>query len=244
MTVVDNTLKIYEDFTGGKLNPEKWFILELPAGEDQIWRYAEPGTRITVADATVELDIPRFETYNDQVQIFDNGKQVYFSVADFKLPDQGDAVFQVEMAAENHAGNPDDYRDGFTAFNIVDLNNGAVFDFIATGKRLFALHERLGLPTVPPEEVYTHIIEAPLTSLTTEPGQFHEYKLVLNRATRSAKWFIDGVRVYYQDNVEIFPEVVKIGWGIFTLHPHRNGRSTALRGQGMRGQWRNFRYSI
>jgi hypothetical protein len=239
-----NTLQTYENFSSDVLDTNKWFILEIPVGEGESRRYEEPHAKVTIKDGVLEVDIARFETFHDQVQMFDSGKQAYFSTKSFPLPAQREAVFSVEMAVTNHGGNPDDVRDAFASFNVVDLASGAVFDAIATSRRLYALHERLQVPGVRAEDVFTYIVEAPLASLSTEPGQFHEYTITFDRANRRACWYVDGTRVYALDNLKVFPDEVQIGFGIFTLHPLRQGKSTALRGQGMRSRWRNFRYAI
>jgi hypothetical protein len=41
----------------------------------------------------------------------------------------------------------------------------------------------------------------------------------------------------------VMPKAVKLGFGLFTLHPILNGKSCSLRGQGMLGRWRNFKFS-
>ncbi len=237
-------LQTYENFSSDVLDTNKWFLLEVPLGEGESRRYEEPHARVTIKDSVLEVDIARFETFHDQVQMFDSGKQAYFSTKSFPLPAQGEATFSAEMAVTNHGGNPDDVRDAFASFNVVDLASGAVFDAIATSRRLYALHERLKVPGVNAESVFTHIVEAPLVGLSTEPGEFHEYMITLDRTQRRVRWSIDGSRVYTLDNLEVFPSDVQIGFGIFTLHPIRNGQSTARHGQGMQGRWRNFRYAI
>jgi hypothetical protein len=45
----------------------------------------------------------------------------------------------------------------------------------------------------------------------------------------------------YQTNGTFIPERVRIGFGIWTMLPIRDGRSRSLGGQGMNARWRRFR---
>ncbi|MBA3842612.1 MAG: hypothetical protein H0X39_08320 [Actinobacteria bacterium] len=236
--------EVYDSFSEGSIDPDKWFLLEVPVNEDEGRRYEEPGARVTVADGTVEIDIPRFETFHNTVQMFDSGKHAYFSVRTFPLPASGIATFSVEMAARNHGGTPDDVRDAFAAFNVVDLGSGLVFDAVSTSRRIYALHERLEVHGVSNGDTFTHIVEAPLVGLSTGAGQFHNYSIVMDCTSSTVSWYCDGKRVYSVENMEAFPAGVKIGFGIFTLHPIVSGKSKSRRGQGMLGRWRRFRYAI
>jgi hypothetical protein len=45
----------------------------------------------------------------------------------------------------------------------------------------------------------------------------------------------------YQTRGSFIPERVRIGFGIWTMLPIRDGRSRSLDGQGMHARWRQFR---
>jgi hypothetical protein len=45
----------------------------------------------------------------------------------------------------------------------------------------------------------------------------------------------------YETHGTFIPERVRIGFGIWTMLPIRDGRSHSLEGQGMDARWRRFR---
>jgi hypothetical protein len=51
---------------------------------------------------------------------------------------------------------------------------------------------------------------------------------------------VDGHTVYEAPGT-LIPEHARIGFGIWTMLPIRNGRSRSLDGQGLNARWRRFR---
>ncbi|MBF6166070.1 hypothetical protein IU486_14960 [Streptomyces gardneri] len=229
----------YDDLNGPELREDRWRFLEVPLGADQTWRYADPAAHTEVGEGTVSLRIDAFTRSHAEVQILDNPKHLLVSTEAFDLT-AGARTFAVEMAAENIGVTGEDYRDGFAAFNVLDMSSAQVFDLIATGKHAYAIHERLFVPgVVPQEEAFTHVVHAPLAGVDIKPGEFHRYAVTIDRTAGTADWYVDDSPVYTTRAPQL-PETVQIGFGIITLHPIEDGRSTSLRGQGLHGSWRNF----
>jgi hypothetical protein len=61
-----------------------------------------------------------------------------------------------------------------------------------------------------------------------------------DRSRSTALWRVDGYKVYESPGTFI-PDRVRIGFGIWTMLPIRNGRSRSLDGQGLSARWRGFR---
>ncbi|WP_280239576.1 DUF6081 family protein [Nocardia abscessus] len=229
----------YDDLNGPDLNEDRWRFLEVPLGEGRSWCYADPAACTEVGEGTVSVRIDAFTRSHADVQILDNPKHLLVSTEAFDLTG-GARTFAVEMAAENIGATGEDYRDGFAAFNVLDMSSAQVFDLIATGKHAYAIHERLLVPgVVPAQEAFSHVVHAPLAGVDIKPGEFHRYTVTLDRAAGTAGWYVDDAPVY-RAHVPQLPETVQIGFGIITLHPIQDGHSTSLRGQGLHAAWRDF----
>ncbi|WP_009478479.1 DUF6081 family protein [Rhodococcus sp. JVH1] len=229
---------VYDDFSGPELDTAKWTFLEYPF--PNVHLCAEPNAQVAVGNGAYSVRIERFENEHG-VQIIDNPKHLVYSKTTFPLPDHGVASFSVKMAAQGIGTAPFDYRDGFAAFNVLDLVNGWVFDLAASSEHIFAIHERLHLPGV--HNPFTHCVEAPLSGLDSTPGREHTYTISLDTAAGAVTWEVDGRTVYHLPGA-ILPSQVQVGFGIFTLHPVVNERSVSLHGQGFDVTWRDLRIDM
>ena len=229
----------YDDLSGPLLREDRWQHLQVPAGDVHTWTYAEPDAKTDVGDGTVAIRVDEFTRSHPEVQILDNPKHLLVSTEEFDLT-TGPRTFSVEMAAENIAVSGEDYRDGFAAFNVLDMATADVFDLIATSRHAYSIHERLYVPgVVDPADAFTHVVHAPLAGINIESGEFHRYAVTLDPAGNTVTWRIDDRPVHIAHPAAL-PASVRIGFGIITLHPISNGSSTSLRGQGLHGRWRNF----
>jgi hypothetical protein len=232
---------LYDELLGPGLDAARWEVLQYPLADGSMMRLEEPEAKITVANGTAEIQVDRFQRSHDTVQIFENPKHLVATVADFPVQRSGESVVSVQMAAHSIGGNPDDYRDGFFAFNVFDPQTASVFDHIVTGTRAYVVHERLLVPgVIDPADAFTWIVEAPLSAGEIDSSQFHEYAVVLDPAARRIRWLVDDRLAYEAQNVEV-PASMRVGFGVFTLYPLRDGHSVSLRGQGMSGRWRELR---
>ncbi|MGQ4599330.1 DUF6081 family protein [Nocardia sp. R6R-6] len=229
----------YDDLNGPDLRADRWRFLEVPLGADRTWRYADPAAETEIEDGTVTVRINAFTRSHAEVQILDNPKHLLVSTEAFDLT-TGSRTFAVEMAAANIGATGEDYRDGFAAFNVLDMGSAQVFDLIATSRSAYAIHERLLVPgVVPTEQAFTHVVHAPLAGVDIKPGEFHRYAVTIDRSAGTVGWYVDDSPVYTTRAARL-PVTAQIGFGIITLHPIEDGHSTSLRGQGLHGSWRNF----
>ncbi|GAB2722742.1 DUF6081 family protein [Nocardia thraciensis] len=229
----------YDDLSGPALREDRWQFLQVPLDDTQTWTYREPDAKTDVGEGAVAVRVDEFTRSHSRVQILDNPKHLLVSTEEFDLTN-GPRTFSVEMAAENIGTGGDDYRDGFAAFNVLDMTSADVFDLIVTSRHAHAIHERLFVPgVVDPADAFTHVVHAPLAGIDIAPARFHHYAVTVDRDRRSVTWQIDGNPVFTA-HPESLPTAVRIGFGLITLHPIRAGRSTSLRGQGLHGHWRHF----
>jgi len=221
------------------LNSNLWQVAGIPLGNGRFWRYEDKNAVLDIGDDGVTIDIPRFSLSHDQVQIFDNPKYLVLTKSAFPPNERGVVAFSCRMKAEIKGGDPQDYRDGFAAFNVLDFNSAMVFDIISNGHRRWVIYERLLVPGMTtPEQAFTEVIpiEQPLG-----PNDEFECTIVYDRLRNSAKYYIDETLVHTANDVPVAIETLQTGFGLITLHPIANGKSTSCRGQGATGHWREFK---
>jgi hypothetical protein len=229
----------YDELSGPGLDPARWSParLPLPAGGEHI--PLDPNAELTVAEGEVRVSIPRFSLSHDTFQPADSPKYLIFSTRPFELPPGRPATFAVDLAVENIGGNPEDFRRGLAAFHVFDFEaSKRVFAVCGTSTRVLALHEQLG--SWGADEPFYHVVESPYEDFDDDFTRLRACEVTLDRSESTAAWRVDGHKVYETLGTFI-PDRVRIGFGIWTMLPIRNGRGRSLDGQGMTARWRRFR---
>jgi hypothetical protein len=225
---------------GDKFNDENWTIAGVPLGDGNFWMYEDPNAVISTSDNVFRISITEFSKSNNQVQIFDNPKHLYLTKNNYKPGETGQVGFSSEMKSVINGGNPDDYRDGFGSFNVLDFATGMVFDIITNGQKTWVIYERLSMPGVTTEdEAFTDVIE--ITDFPNS-GEFLNCKIIYNKQNDFAEFYCNDKMVYRAENIPVKIESLLTGFGFITLHPIENGQSVSCRGQGGDGAWGNFKY--
>jgi hypothetical protein len=228
----------YDELRGPDLDAARWSParLPLPTGGEHI--PLDPNAELAVGEGEVRVTIPRFSLSHDTFQAADSPKYLIFSTGQFELPPDRPATFAVDLAVENIGGEPGDYRRGMAAFQVFDLVSGRVFSVIGTSTRVFALDEQLGFGGA--GEPFYHVVESPYEDFDDDFTRLRACEITLDRSRSTAAWRVDGHTVY-ETHGTFIPERVRIGFGIWTMLPIRDGRSRSLDGQGMNARWRRFR---
>jgi len=158
----------------------------------------------------------------------------------FPVPEQGAISFSCKMGAATHNGNPDDFKDGFASFNILDFASGLVFDFIATSTKIGIIYERLLIPGLTaPQEAFTEIVEVGLN----RPGQLSACRIDYNFQENRVDYRFNDQKVISRLNLPVRLRNLIMGMGLITLRMIENGRSTSLKGQGGTGLWSDIQVS-
>lgn len=235
--------QIYDDFSSKKLDDGKWSILSFPSPDGSVWRYEEPNAEVEVCDGVLRITADPFTLKHDRIHMFDDPKHMYVSTRQFDLPKTGPVSFEVDMAIENYGCNADDLRDGFAAFNVLDLATAMVFDFIVTNTKIGVIYERLLVPNLTDEATaFTYLVEAPFVKVRNKPREFHNYRIEIDRGASRAVWYVDGKRFFRVDQLPVDVSKITIGMGLFTLKPpHPRLGSVSNHGQGASGYWRTFK---
>ncbi len=234
----------YDDFAGPDLDAARWSSarLPLPSGEAHI--PLDPNAELTVGDGEVRVRIPRFSLSHDTFQAVDSPKYLMFSTGEFEVPRDRPATFAVDLAVENIGGDPADYRQGMAAFHVFDIEvTQRVFAVCGTSTRVVALHEQLGLGGGGAGEPFYRVIESPYEDFGDDFTRLRACEVTLDRSRSTAVWRVDGHTIY-EAHGTLIPERARIGFGIWTMLPIRDGRSRSLNGQGLQARWRRFRSAV
>jgi Family of unknown function (DUF6081) len=233
----------YDELGGPDLDAARWTParMPLPTGDEHV--PLDPNAELTVGDAEVQVAIPRFSLSHDTFQAVDSPKYLVYSTRRFDLPSDRPATFAVDLAVENIGGDPADYRRGMAAFHVFDIDvTQRVFAACATSTRALALHEQLGLGGGGAGEPFYHVAESPYEDFDDDFTRLRACEITLDRRGSTATWRVDG-RTVYAAHGTVIPEHVRIGFGIWTMLPIRDGRSRSLDGQGLNARWGRFRAS-
>jgi hypothetical protein len=231
----------YDELQGPDLDAARWSParLPLPTGGEHI--PLDPNAELAVGEGEVQVTIPRFSLSHDRFQAADSPKYLSFSTHQFELPPDRPATFAVDLAVTNIGGDPGDFRRGMAAFHAFDLEvSKRVFAVCGTATRVFALHEQLGLGGGGAGEPFYHVVESPYEDFDDDFTRLRACEVTLDRSSSTAAWRVDG-RAVYQTHGTLIPERVRIGFGVWTMLPIRDGRGRSLEGQGMSARWRRFR---
>jgi Family of unknown function (DUF6081) len=201
----------------------------------------DPNAEATVGDGEVRVTIPRFSLADDTFQAVDSPKYLAFSTREFAVPPDRPVMFGCDLAVENVRGDPADYRRGMAAFHVFDLAvTQRVFAVCGTSTRVLALHEQLGLGGGGAGAPFYHVVESPYEDFDDDFTRLRSCEVTLDRSSSTATWRVDGHTVY-EAHGTVVPETARIGFGIWTMLPIRDGRSRSLDGQGLTARWRGFR---
>ena len=231
----------YDELAGPDLDAARWSParLPLPTGGEHI--PLDPNAEVAVGEGEVRVTIPRFSLSHDAIQSVDSPKYLVFSTRQFELPPDRPATFAVDLAVENIGGDPADYRRAMAAFQVADVEvSKRVFAVCGTSTRVFAMHEHLGLGGGGAGEPFYHVVESPYEDFEDDFTRLRACEITLDRSTSTAAWRVDGHKLY-EAHGTLIPERARIGFGIWTKLPIRDGRSRSLDGQGMSARWRRFR---
>jgi Family of unknown function (DUF6081) len=229
----------YDELGGPGLDAAYWGPARLPLPEGGEHIPLDANADLVVGDGEVQVTIPRFSMSYDTFQPADSAKFLVFSTKQFELSRDRPASFAVDLAIENIGGDPADYRQAMAAFHALDFEvSKRVFAICGTSARLLALHEQLGAWGA--EEPFYHVVESPYEDFDDDFTRLRACEIALDRSRSTATWRIDGRKVY-EAHGTVIPERVRVGFGIWTMLPIRDGRSRSLNGQGISARWRRFR---
>ncbi len=237
----------YGSIITGK-NPT-WQYGGFPQPDGTFWQYREPNAVVVVEGDRLRVAAVPLTRSNDQVQILDNAKNMYFSTQLFEPPEQGTITLEWMMSARCIGTAPHDLYDGFVSVNLLDFKAGLALDVFMCNDVIATVYARLPFPGVPvPEDrqtdrpkyfCYFHELDVP-----TQEGQRHQCKIAYTKSTDELIFWIDGIEASHYTNVPAKMDSFLIALGLMTEKPIEQGKSASLHGQGLIGEWGPFTITV
>lgn len=216
----------------------------LPDGS--FWTYREPNAVVVVEADHLRVGVGQLSRSNDNVQILDNAKNMFFSTAKFTPPADGEIFWEWDMTARCRGTRPRDLYDGFVSVNLLDFSTGMALDFFVSNDVIATVYARLPFPGVPvpadPENPTTPKYFSDFNELSTgtTPGQLHRYGISYSRNKDEVRYFVDGREVGVYTNVPSKINSCIIALGLMTEKGIEQGKSVSVHGQGLTGEWGPF----
>ena len=227
--------EVYDDFSGNELDPQRWVVGQMIHEGQVLWTWRDDNLRVWVEGGRARLEIPEFSLRHEQVQMFDNPKALFCSTKIWSLG-EGPISFRTRMGGLV-TGDPDDHRDGFASFNVLDFTTGTVLDVISNGNHIWAVYELLDIPGVDkPVAPFTEVVEL---DVATAPMQEHDVEVRYDPGSGVAEWLVDG-KVLMTREVAMNPQSFFLAFGLITLHPLTEAGSVSVRGQGGQASYGPF----
>src|SRR5579885_382326 len=222
-----------------------WKYGGFPLPNGGFWLYREPDATVVVEGDRLRVTA-QLSRSNDQVQILDNAKNMFFSTRTFAPPENGSISFEWEQKARCMGTAPGDLYDGFVSVNLLDFSTGAALDFFVCNDVIATVYAILPFPGVPepvdPENAdrpkyFCDFNELPLE---TAPGQLHRYRITYSRRKDEVRYFVDGQEVGVYTGVPVKINSLIIALGLMTEKSIEEGKSVSVHGQILTGEWGAF----
>jgi hypothetical protein len=222
-----------------------WQYGGFPLPDGTFWRYREPNATVVVEGERLRVT-SKITRSNNQVQILDNAKNMFFSTRRFEIPEHGEISFEWEMQARCQNTRPGDLYDGFVSVNLLDFSTGVALDFFACNDVIASVYALLPFPGVPePPDVEDadkpkYFCDFNELTIPTTSGQLHRYKISYHRGKDEVRYYVDGEEVSAYTNVPVKINGLIIALGLMTEKTIEQGKSVSVHGQILTGTWGKF----
>ena len=225
-----------------------WQYGGFPLPDGTFWYYREPDAAVVVEGERLRVTA-RLSRSNDQVQILDNAKNMFFSTQTFAPPENGAISFEWEQKARCVGTATGDLYDGFISTNLLDFSTGAALDFFVCNDVIASVYAILpfpGVPSLPDKELADkpkYFCDFGEMSGSTQLGQLHRYRISYHRGKDEVAYFVDGAEVARYRDVPIKFNSFVIALGLMTEKTIEHGKSVSVHGQTLIGEWGKFTIS-
>ena len=120
--------RVFGDFHSILSETGTWKIGGFPLPDGSFWEYREPNAVVIVRNGILYVRAP-LSRQNDQIQILDNAKHMYYSNEEVDVPESGEVTFELQIRARTQGTVPGDLYDGYVSLNLLDFSTGAALDF-------------------------------------------------------------------------------------------------------------------
>ncbi|HLX56980.1 MAG TPA: DUF6081 family protein [Ktedonobacteraceae bacterium] len=222
-----------------------WQYGGFPLPDGSFWRYREPNAAVVVEGERMRVSA-KITRANNDVQILDNAKNMFFSTRTFEAPEKGEISFEWDMQARCAFTTPGDLYDGFVSVNLLDFSTGVALDFFTCNDLIATVYALLPFPGVPePADVEDaqkpkYFCDFNELSLPTTPGQTHRYRINYHRGKDEVRFYVDGQEVGTYSEVPVKMNRFIIALGLMTEKTIEQGKSVSVHGQVLTGVWGKF----
>jgi hypothetical protein len=221
-----------------------WALGGFALPDGSFWQYKEPNAVVLVRNGWLQVGAVPYTRANDQVQILDNAKHMYFSKERFAVPEGGRIVFEISIAARTVGTARGNLYDGYVSWNLLDFATGWALDFFTGGDTVATVYGRLPFPGVTlPEtgEAKAFCFFHELDDLPASQGQEHAYRITYDQAADTVEFEADGRMVDRYDNVPDKLTGFTVALGLMSEIDIVDGKSVSCHGQGVIGRWSPMR---
>ncbi|MEK4356309.1 DUF6081 family protein [Paenibacillus sp. FSL M7-1455] len=223
--------KVIGDFHTILSEGEVWKIGGFPLPDGSFWEYREPDAVVIVRNGILYVRAP-LSRQNDQIQILDNAKHMYYSVETIKVPESGEVSFELQIRARTQNTVPGDLYDGYVSLNLLDFTTGAALDFFAGNDKYASVYAVLPFPgvEVPPSDKTRYFcIFKEDTNLKAR--EFNTYKITYDRGNDEAVFYLNGEEIRREKQIPIKFNEFTIALGIMTEKDISPEGSVSVHGQ-------------
>jgi hypothetical protein len=216
---------------------EVWKIGGFPLQDGSFWHYREPNAVVIVRNGMLYVRAPLSRS-NDQIQILDNAKHMYYSAEPVAVPETGEISFELQIRARSQNTAPDDLYDGFVSLNLLDFSTGGALDFFAGNDKYASVYAVLPFPGVKvPETDKTRYFCVFKEDTDFEARAFNTYKITYNRADDVVVFYVNGREVRREQNVPVKFNQFTVALGIMTEKDLTPEGSVSVHGQTVIAEW-------
>jgi len=208
-----------------------WKIGGFKLADGSFWEYREPNATVIVRNGILYVRAP-LSRQNNQIQILDNAKHMYYSVEEVIVPEEGEISFELGIRARTQNTVPNDLYDGYVSLNLLDFSTGGALDFFAGNDKYASVYAVLPFPGVTvPETDKTRFFCIFKEDTNFKKGEFNTYKITYNRANDEVVFYLNGEEVRRERNVPIKFNKFTIALGIMTEKDLTPAGSVSVHGQ-------------
>ncbi|NIK75913.1 hypothetical protein FHS15_001013 [Paenibacillus castaneae] len=223
---------------------EVWKIGGFPLPDGSYWEYREPNAVVIVRNGILYVRAPLSRS-NDQIQILDNAKHMYYSAEPVQVPEAGEISFELQIRARSQNTEPNDLYDGYVSLNLLDFTTGGALDFFAGNDKYASVYAVLPFPGVQvPETDKTRYFCVFKEDTDFEAREFNTYKITYNRASDEIVFYVNGREVRRECNAPVKFNQFTVALGIMTEKDLGPEGSTSLHGQVVIGEWSPVKIEI
>ncbi|WP_379156878.1 DUF6081 family protein [Paenibacillus sp. sgz5001063] len=206
----------------------------LPDGS--FWAYREPEAVVIVRNGYLYVRA-QLSRQNNQVQILDNAKHMYYSAEPVKVPEDGEISFELQIRARTQGTAPGDLYDGYVSLNLLDFTTGAALDFFAGNDQYASVYGILPFPGVQvPDTGGTKYFCIFAEDTDFKPREFNTYKISYHRGKDEALFYVNG-REVRREHVPIKLNGFTVALGIMTEKDLTPEGSVSAHGQTVIAEW-------